>query len=476
MPVRSAVTLGAVIVTLSASLPLRARAQAAILDPSLMTEIRKIRAIDNHAHPPKLVSSGEKDDDFDALPCDPLEPTPAGLITRPDNPQYLAAWKDLWGYRFDDRTPAHVRDVIAAKERARAAHGDEYPSWVLGRIGIDLQLSNRVAMGRGLVDAHHRWVPFDDALIFPLDNTPLAAQTPDRKFFFSREDMLRSRYMKDAGITEPPATLAEYTARVVTPTLEAQKRQGAVAIKFEVAYLRSLDFASASAEDAAPIYARYARGGAPDTAQYRRLQDYLFRYVSAEAGRLGLPVHIHTGGGCGGYFYLAGANPLLLEPVLNDATLRQTTFVLLHGGAVAYTPAIGYLMMKPNVYADLSQQTWMESPEHLATSLRYWLEWYPEKILFGTDLSPGGSPEIDWEEIGWQTNDTARRSLGIALTGMMRDGEITRAQALDMATAVLRGNAERLYRFNGAGARAMRMSSERSSHRFKSGASRISPS
>jgi len=124
---------------------------------------------------------------------------------------------------------------------------------------------------------------------------------------------------------------------------------------------------------------------------------------------------------------------LLLEPALNDPSLRKTTFVLLHAGAVSYTPAIGYLVMKPNVYADLSQQTWMESPAHLATSLRYWLEWYPEKLLFGTDLWPNGIPELDWEEIGWQANDTARRALGIALTGMMRDGEITRAQAIDPA-------------------------------------------
>ena len=44
-------------------------------DPSLLTAIRAIRAIDNHAHPPALVAAGQKDDDFDALPCDPLEPT-----------------------------------------------------------------------------------------------------------------------------------------------------------------------------------------------------------------------------------------------------------------------------------------------------------------------------------------------------------------------------------------------------------------
>jgi predicted TIM-barrel fold metal-dependent hydrolase len=106
--------------------------------------------------------------------------------------------------------------------------------------------------------------------------------------------------------------------------------------------------------------------------------------------------------------------------------------------------------MKPNVYADISQQTWMESPQHLATSLRYWLEWYPDKLLFGTDLWPNGVPELDWEEIGWQTNDTARRALGIALTGMMRDGEITRTQAVTFARSVLRNNAERLYRLNGS--------------------------
>jgi len=440
------VSLGSVLVVVLLGSSAVAAGQSPAIDPALLSEIRSIRAIDNHSHPPKVLAAGEKDDEFDALPCDPLEPTVSGLTTRPENPQYLAAWKDLWGYRYKDRAPAHVQTVIAARNLARAQHGDSYPAWVLDRLNIDVELSNRVAMGRGLNDGHHRWVPFDDALLFPLDNSPLSAQTPDRKFFFSREDMLRARYMKALGLDALPASLGEYTTRVVTPTLEAQKRQGAVAIKFEAAYLRSLDFANASEAEAAGVYTRYARGGAPDTAEYRHLQDYLFHYIAGEAGRLELPVHIHTGGGCGGYFYLSGSSPMLLEPALNDASLRKTTFVLLHAGAVAYTPAMAYLMMKPNVYVDISQQTWMETPQHLAIALRYWLEWYPEKLLFGTDLWPNGTPEIDWEEIGWQTNDTARRALGIALTGMMRDGEITRAQALNFARAVLRENAVKLYR------------------------------
>jgi len=47
--------------------------------------------------------------------------------------------------------------------------------------------------------------------------------------------------------------------------------------------------------------------------------------------------------------------------------------------------------------------------------LRDWLEWYPEKVLFGTDLFPG-SPEIDWEEIGYMTSTTGRQALALALT------------------------------------------------------------
>ena len=423
------------------------RAQAP--DPSLMAEIRKIRAIDNHSHPPRVVSAGERDDEFDALPCDPLEPTDPNTMTRPENPQYLAAWKALWGYTHDDRSEAHIKELLEVKNKIRAEQGDRYPAWVLDHLGIETEFANRVALGRGLDPARFRWVPFDDALLFPLNNNALAAETPDRKFFFGRENMLLARYRRELGEQAMPATLAEYTSRVVTPELERQKKDGAVAIKFEAAYLRSLDFEPASQQDAAATYAKFVPGGAPAKDGYLRLQDYLFRYIAAEAGRIGLPVHIHTGAGCGGYFYLQGSHPLLLESVLNDARLRKTTFVLLHGGSGPFTNEISALLMKPNVYADLSEQTWMESPHRLAEVLRDWLEWYPEKVLFGTDLYPG-SGAYDWEEIGWQTSQTARQALGIALTAMLEDGEITIARANEIARLVLRGNAIKLYQLKEA--------------------------
>jgi predicted TIM-barrel fold metal-dependent hydrolase len=217
-----------------------------------------------------------------------------------------------------------------------------------------------------------------------------------------------------------------------------------VAVKFEAAYLRTLDFKRPDATAAQEIYARYIKGGAPAQGEYYKLQDYIFHYIAAEAGRLEMPVHIHTGFGCGGYFELSGADPLLMEDVLNDPPLRGTKFVLLHGGAGPFSKSVAALLMKPNVYTDFSEQTWLLPTRELSKTIRYWLEWYPEKVMFGTDLSPG-TPEIDWEEIGWQTSNSGRDALAIALTGMMNDGEITRARALEIARMVLRGNALKLY-------------------------------
>ena len=414
-------------------------------DAGLLSAIRAIKAIDNHSHPPALTAAGQKDDDFDALPCDPLEPTEPALTTRPDNPRYLAAWKALYGYKYNDADSAHVRELLAAKQRLKSAQGDRYPSWVLDKLGIQTELANRVAMGRGLVAPGFRWVPFVDALLFPLDNGGVAKYTPDRKIFFGREDSLLRRYMSAVNVNRRPATLDAYLAQVVTPTLERLKREGAVAIKYEAAYLRPLNFTRGDKAAGDRAYARYTNAGIPTEAEYTVVEDVVFHRIAVEAGRLGLPVHIHTGYGCGGYFELAGSNPLLLEPILDDATLRKTKFVLLHGGAGPFSKEIAPLLMKPNVYTDFSEQTWLLPTRELAKTIRYWLEWYPEKVLFGTDLSPGASPAIDWEEIGWQTTTSARDALAIALTEMVNEGEITKPRATEIAKMVMRGNALRLY-------------------------------
>ena len=418
-------------------------------DPSLLAEINQIKAVDNHTHIGKVVGAGEVDRDFDALPCDVIEGSADTLAARAENPQFLEAWQKLYGYEYADRDPAHVRELIAAREQVRREQGDNFPIWVLDQIGIQYLLANRVAMGRGLTAPRFRWVPFDDALMSPL-NPESVADNPDKKTFYGQEAKLLKTYLAQTGLGALPGTLDEYVSKVITPTLASQKKAGAPAIKFEAAYLRSLNFGrTPGAEERAEahtIYARYAKGGVASRAEVLRVQDVLFREIARQAGHLGMAVHIHTGQGCGNYFDLAGARPTELESVLDDPALRQTTFVLLHGGAGPYTHEVAALLAKPNVYADFSEQDFLIPSRALSVVIREWLEWFPEKVLYGTDLAPGPA-QMDWDVIGYSTNLTARRALAIALTGMVNDGEITRDRALEIARMVLRGNAVKLYGF-----------------------------
>jgi predicted TIM-barrel fold metal-dependent hydrolase len=135
----------------------------------------------------------------------------------------------------------------------------------------------------------------------------------------------------------------------------------------------------------------------------------------------------------------------LLEPLFNDPDLRKTTFVMVHGGW-PYTRAASALLQKPNVYLDYSLQPLLLTPPTLAQNMREWLEWVPEKVLFGTDAYPY-SDAVGWEESAWLSATRGRQALAIALTGMMRDGEISRDRAVELARMVLRENARKLYGF-----------------------------
>jgi predicted TIM-barrel fold metal-dependent hydrolase len=402
------------------------------INRQLAAEIAKIKAIDNHAHP--VINDG-KDQEFDALPVDNLEASSDPVRLRPDSPDTAKAWHALFG----QSTPEGMK---SAKAAVRSKEGANYPVWVLDRLGIDVMLGNRVGMGGGIMPPRFRWVSYADALMFPLDNSRLAAENTDRKAFFALEDRLLKRYLDECGAARRPATLDEYLAKIVTATLERHKRGGAVAVKFEAAYLRSLDFGKPAKADAERVYSAVA-DGPPSNADYKRLQDYIFRHIASECGRLGMAVHLHTMAGAGSYFRVAGANPLLLEPLFNDPALRKTNFVMIHGGW-PFNAEITALLTKPNAYIDFSGQTLNNQPRTVARSLREWLEFVPEKVMFATDAYPF-SPELDWEESGWIAADTARRALAIALSGMMDDGEITYQRAVELARMVLRENARKLY-------------------------------
>src|SRR5262249_48280113 len=321
--------------------------------------------------------------------------------------------------------------------------GAAYPTWILDKQGIDVVLANRVAMGPELPAPRFRWVPYADALLFPLDSSAQKALNRDYAAFYPAEEKLLQRYLRESNATALPATLAEYCRAVVTATLERHKAGGAVAEKLEAAYLRWLDFGPAADADAARVYAQYARGGVPPAADYKILQDYLFAYVAREAGRLGLAVHIHVANGGGANYDQRGAAVTHLVWAFNEPSLRKTNFVVVHGGYPDSEATAG-LLSKPNVYADLSAIAAFEGVGGQAHMLRTWLTQWPEKVLFGSDASPT-TDAISWEETGWVGSQTAREALATTLSDLVRDGTITRARASEIGRMVLRDNASKLY-------------------------------
>src|SRR6266849_7000950 len=109
-------TAVAITLLLSIGVALSAPAQT-VAEPSLLAEISKIKAIDNHAHPVKYVAQGEKpDDEYDALPLEAIEAFPLPVRLSPTNPEFIRAWHDLYGYAYKDMSEAHVAELLRTKQ------------------------------------------------------------------------------------------------------------------------------------------------------------------------------------------------------------------------------------------------------------------------------------------------------------------------------------------------------------------------
>jgi predicted TIM-barrel fold metal-dependent hydrolase len=418
-------------------------------DKELAEFINNIKAVDNHAHPNTI----EPDDKgSDALPLDGLGNIELPERLRPESPDWLASYKAVYGFKGDSLNEKDMKAMADTEANMIKQEGENFPTWALDQSKIEVMLGNRIAPGPGISAPRFRWVSYVDALLFPL-STKAEAITPDREKLFPLEEQLLKKYLAGLGLSKLPATLDEYLAKVVTATLESQKKNGCVALKFEAAYLRSLGLNIAEPqistdfkiinEAVREVYTKNVNGGEPAHEKYKLLQDLIFRYIAAEAGRLGMAIHIHSFPGAGNYFIANDCDPLLLEPVFNDPALRNTKFVLIHGGGTFYLHTSA-LLWKPNVFADISLMTRLWSAHQIAIVLRDWLSQFPEKVLFGTDAFNAG-PGLGWELNAWISSNTAREALTIALSGMMRDHEISPDRAKEIAMMVMRTNASKLY-------------------------------
>jgi uncharacterized protein len=402
----------------------------------LLPQIEKIPAFDHHAHP------GYFDDpDVDAMAAPPDFSEP--VRTRADNPELIAAAKALFGYPYADLSPEHAKWLVAKKAELKKQYpGTAYFDMILDKLNTESSAANRAMMADYLDAKRFPWVFFVDSFMWPFNNQRESARNPDEEIYIPLQEKMLHRWMQQENVSKLPPDLDGYL-KFITQVLEDNKNKGGIAIKFEVAYFRPATFGDPTRDQAADLYQRYVTGGIPSEKDYRTFQDYIFRYLITEGGRLHLPVHIHSAALIGDYFNFSQSNVMNFENVLRDPRYLGTTFVMLHGGYPLEREAIWLTSMK-NVYLDSSLGELVQYPSAFKDTLKMWLETFPDKITFGTDAFPYNEV-LGAEESYWLGAESARTALTAALAEMISENEITEARALELAHAYLHDTAVKLY-------------------------------
>ncbi len=417
------------------SQPLASPQQVREIYTRLLPQIEKIPIFDHHAHP------GFPDDaDVDAMASPPGS---APLRERDTNPELVAAAKALFNYPYDDLSAEHAKWLVARKAELKKKEGRAYFSNLLDRLNIEQGVANRAMMADYLDPKRFVWVFFADSFLWPFDNQKERARNADQGVYIPLQEKMFHRWMEQEHLQQLPASFDVYLKFVTQVLEDNQKNKGAIAMKFEVAYFRSTKFGDPSREQAEGIYKHYAAGGVPSEQEYRTFQDYMFRYLVLEGGRLHLPVHIHSAVGIGDYFNISESNVMNLENILRDPRYADTVFVLIHGGYPLEREAIWLAAVK-NVYMDSSLMEVVMYAAGFKDSIKQWLETFPDKITFGTDSFPYNDA-LGAEESYWLGVQTARTGLAAALAEMVATGEVTETKALEMAHGYLHDNAVKLY-------------------------------
>jgi len=405
-------------------LPSTALAQSA--DRALLTELSKVKAVDAHSH----------------LLINRVEPSGKALVQqraasdlplrlRGVGPEWVRTWKVLYKANVPDTSEKRLAELQQTRELLVEDLGDQFSTTMLDQANVEMAIvSGEPLTGKGL--ERFRFVPRADVFLRPFAQDSAEALKP---FFIA------------ARMYTLPKGLDEYLGKVVTGALERWVADGAIGIDLGVSAWRSLDFDPVNAETARAAYGRLVVGGefGASPADLKAFQDYTFRHLAREAGRVGLVVHVKTGMSRDATGIVGNGNPILLGAAMADPTLQKVKWLLVHGG-FPFDKEIGPLLLRPNVYADVSVQDLVRSPTELGESLRRWFELAPERVCFATDAaSDPSAPQLRWPELTYLGAETTRAALAIALSRMISDGLVTKAQALEIGKGVLRENALTLH-------------------------------
>ncbi|MBZ0301115.1 MAG: amidohydrolase [Anaerolineae bacterium] len=231
------------------------------------------------------------------------------------------------------------------------------------------------------------------------------------------------------------------TLREAMAALFAKYGPNAIAVKAQHAYERTLRWQERSDAEVAPVLARHLRGAILTEAESLCLGDWCWARGVELAIEYNLPFKIHTG-------YYAGNNRMPVERIKPGhlcgllAQYLDARFVLMHIGYPYEAELAAIAKHYRNVYVDLCW-AWSIDPHSAGDFVRRFIHTVPINKLFVF----GG--DIGWPSASVAYSKQARQGLTRALQAEIDANLLTEAQAIRLATRLMRDNQQACFDLEG---------------------------
>ena len=245
---------------------------------------------------------------------------------------------------------------------------------------------------------------------------------------------------KIGGWVDRHITSLDEFLEAVFIVLRKGKERGAVGLKDQSAYSRSLSYDVVPRCDAERLFNRLLADprNALGWPEAKPLDDFLFHQYMRFARELDLPVQLHTGHMAGMWNRVDKADAGLLTPVLE---LHQgVRFDLFHGNWPEMGPLLFLGKNYPNVALDLC---WLQiiDPLYAEELLRRAVVTIPHTKIHGF-----GGDYVDAPEYSAAHLTIAREVIASALADLVERGWLDEAQAVSIAADWLFNNPNRFFR------------------------------
>jgi hypothetical protein len=211
-----------------------------------------------------------------------------------------------------------------------------------------------------------------------------------------------------------------------------------VGVKSIHAYWRSLAFQRVTAHEAEQVFNRILthEGHALSAHESIPLQDFLIFELMARAEAVHLPMVFHTGLQHRNLNRIANANPLLLQPLLEE--FPQSRIDLFHGGMPWVRETAVLAKYFPGVHLNMA---WMHiiSPAQARSALSEWLDMVPNNKIFGF----GGDYRIVEKVYGHLK--LARQNIAAVLADKIATGAMSRSEASLVVRRLMFDNPREFY-------------------------------